>query len=312
LSRKAIFEKNTYAMSNILEINSLSKNYGSVKALQNVSFSVPEGSIYGLLGPNGSGKTTTLGIILDVLKASQGSFQWFGQPYSATVKRKIGAILETPNFYPYLSAYKNLQIVADIKKTSHSQIEEVLDLTGLAARQHSPFRSYSLGMKQRLALASALLGNPDVLVLDEPTNGLDPQGIADVRELILKVAAQGKTIIIASHLLDEIEKVCTHVAVLQKGNLKAEGAVSEILSQQDQVLVAVPNPENAINLLKNLPIINSVVADRDWIKLILKDGITSSEVNKALFENNIIASQIIVRKKSLESQFLEIVNSPKR
>jgi ABC-2 type transport system ATP-binding protein len=298
-------------VSNILEINSLAKNYGPVKALQNVSFNVPEGSIYGLLGPNGSGKTTTLGIVLDVLSASAGSFQWFGQPYSAQVKRRIGAILETPNFYPYLSAYKNLQIVADIKKASHSQIEEVLDMTGLAARQNSPFRSFSLGMKQRLALASALLGNPDVLVLDEPTNGLDPQGIADVRELILKIAAQGKTILIASHLLDEVEKVCTHVAVLQKGILKAEGRVSDILAQQDQVLVAVPQPEIAKQLLQNSPYIESITTEREWLKLVLKNGFSSAEVNKTLFENGIIASQLVIRKKSLESQFLEIISETK-
>lgn len=295
-------------MSHILEINSLSKNYGGVKALQSLTLQVPEGSIYGLLGPNGSGKTTTLGIVLDVLNASAGNFQWFGQPYSGRVKRRIGAILETPNFYPYLSAYKNLQIVADIKKAGHARIEEVLDLTGLAARQHSPFHSFSLGMKQRLALASSLLGNPDVLVLDEPTNGLDPQGIADVRELILKIAAQGKTIIIASHLLDEIEKVCTHVAVLQKGVLKADGPVSDILAQQDQVLVAVPNPEAALTLLRNSPYIESMVQEREWLKLVLKSGFSSAEVNKTLFENGLVASQIVVRKKSLESQFLEIVN----
>jgi ABC-type multidrug transport system ATPase subunit len=299
-------------VSNILEINSLAKNYGPVKALQNVSFNVPEGSIYGLLGPNGSGKTTTLGIVLDVLSASAGTFQWFGQLYTVAVKRRIGAILETPNFYPYLSAYKNLQIVADIKKAPHSQIEEVLDMAGLAARQNSPFRSFSLGMKQRLALASALLGNPDVLVLDEPTNGLDPQGIADVRELIIKIAAQGKTILIASHLLDEVEKVCTHVAVLQKGVLKAEGRVSDILAQQDQVLVAVPQPETARQLLQNSPYIESITTEREWLRLVLKNGFNSAEINKILFENGIIASQIVVRKKSLESQFLEIINEPKR
>jgi ABC-type multidrug transport system ATPase subunit len=295
-------------LSNVLEIQDLSKNYGSLKALQHVTFNVPQGSIYGLLGPNGSGKTTTLGIVLDVLKADSGSFQWFGQPYSGTVKRRIGAILETPNFYPYLSAYKNLQITADVKQVPHSEISKVLEVTGLAARQNSPFRSFSLGMKQRLSLAAALLGNPEVLVLDEPTNGLDPQGIADVRELIRKIASQGKTIIIASHLLDEIEKVCTHVAVLQKGQLKAEGSVSEILAQQDQVMVVVPQPEHAISVLQTIPYIDSVKADREWLQLILKPGFSSAEVNKVLFENGITASQIMVRKKSLESQFLEIVN----
>ncbi|KAA9326009.1 ABC transporter ATP-binding protein [Adhaeribacter soli] len=295
-------------MANVLEIQGLSKNYGSVTALQNLSLQVPQGSIYGLLGPNGSGKTTTLGIVLDVLKASAGTFQWFGQPYTGTVKRSIGAILETPNFYPYLSAYKNLQIAADIKKAPHSDIPQVLEMTGLAARQNSPFRTFSLGMKQRLALASALLGNPEVLVLDEPTNGLDPQGIADVRNLIRNIAAQGKTIILASHLLDEVEKVCTHVAVLQKGILKAEGNVSNILAQQDQVLITVPQPEKALSLLQNLPFVESIKTEREWLQLVLKNGYSSTDINKTLFENGIVASQIMVRKKSLESQFLEIVN----
>ena len=294
-------------MANVLEIQGLSKNYGSVAALQNVSFSVPQGSIYGLLGPNGSGKTTTLGIVLDVLNASSGSFQWFGQPYSSASKRRIGAILETPNFYPYLSAYKNLQIVADIKKADHREIENVLEMTGLLQRRNSPFKSFSLGMKQRLALAASLLGNPEVLVLDEPTNGLDPQGIADVRELIRKIASEGKTIIIASHLLDEVEKVCTHVAVLQKGILKAAGPVSEILAQQDQVLVSVPQPEIALSLLKTLPFVENIIPEREWLKLTLKQGFSSADVNRSLFENNLIASQLVVRKKSLESQFLEIV-----
>jgi ABC-2 type transport system ATP-binding protein len=295
-------------LSNVLEIQGLSKNYGSVKALQNVSFSVPQGSIYGLLGPNGSGKTTTLGIVLDVLNANSGSFQWFGQPYSGDIKRRIGAILETPNFYPYLSAYKNLQIVADIKKVSHTEIDKVLEVTGLSQRRNSPFSSFSLGMKQRLSLASALLGNPEVLVLDEPTNGLDPQGIADVRELILNIASQGKPILIASHLLDEVEKVCTHVAVLQKGVLKAEGPVSEILASQDQVLVLIDEPEKALILLQGLQFIQSIKSDRGWLNLVLKNGGTSTDVNKALFGNGLVASQLVIRKKSLESQFLEIVN----
>ena len=295
-------------MSNILEIQGLSKNYGSVQALQKVSFSVPQGSIYGLLGPNGSGKTTTLGIVLDVLKSNAGTFQWFGQLYSAEIKRRIGAILETPNFYPYLSAYKNLQIAADIKKASYSEIDRVLEITGLSQRRNSPFSSFSLGMKQRLSLASALLGNPEVLVLDEPTNGLDPQGIADVRELIRKIAADGKTIIIASHLLDEIEKVCTHVAVLQKGVLKAAGSVSDILAQQDQVLIHVSEKDKALLLLQTLPFTEKIITERDWLNLTLKPGFSSIDVNKALFANNLIASQIMVRKKSLESQFLEIVN----
>ncbi|MBC7474435.1 MAG: ATP-binding cassette domain-containing protein, partial [Candidatus Sericytochromatia bacterium] len=200
-------------MVNILEINNLSKNYGKLKAVNSLSLTVQKGNIYGLLGPNGSGKTTTLGIVLGVINSSSGDFRWFNSDEKTKSRKKIGAILETPNFYTYLSAYKNLQIVADIKGVDYQRIDTVLKTVNLFERKKDNFAGYSLGMKQRLALASALLSDPDVLVLDEPTNGLDPQGIADIREIIQKTAREGKTIIIASHILDEIEKVCTHVAV---------------------------------------------------------------------------------------------------
>ncbi|WP_205703396.1 ABC transporter ATP-binding protein [Hymenobacter radiodurans] len=226
----------------ILEIENLSKSYGSTQALKGLNLTVEAGSVYGLLGPNGSGKTTTLGIALGVLQPSGGSVRWFGGQISSASKRRVGALLETPNFFPYLSARQNLQIAAEVKGADPSTIAEALEITGLAARQHDAFRGYSLGMKQRLALASTLLGRPEVLVLDEPTNGLDPQGIAEVRALVLRLAAEGKTIILASHLLDEIEKVCTHVAVLQRGELRAAGPVSDILAVADRVVLRLaPN-----------------------------------------------------------------------
>jgi ABC-type multidrug transport system ATPase subunit len=204
-------------MPKVLEINNLSKNYGRIKAVDQASFSVEKGQVFGILGPNGSGKTTTLGIILDVIQPSEGSYQWFEEPNSHQQRKKIGSILETPNFYPYLSAVNNLKIVADIKGIDYSDIERVLKVTNLVDRKDDKFKTYSLGMKQRMSIASALLGDPEVLVLDEPTNGLDPQGIAEVRNLIIELGNQGKTIILASHLLDEVEKVCTHAAVLKKG-----------------------------------------------------------------------------------------------
>lgn len=296
-------------MTPILEISSLSKQYGPVQALNQVSFSVEAGSIYGLLGPNGSGKTTTLGIVLDVLHPTAGTFRWFGELPSHRTKRRIGAILETPNFYPYLSAYQNLQVAADVKGVSHSAINPVLETVGLLNRKNSAFKSFSLGMKQRLALASALLNNPEVLVLDEPTNGLDPQGIAEVRELILQIAAQGKTIIIASHLLDEIEKVCTHVAVLQAGKLRAEGPVDAILAKDDQVLITTDNQPKALAILQQLPV-TLIKTDRDQISMSLQNGFTSIDLNRAFFENGLVLSQLTVKKKSLESQFLQITNTP--
>ena len=297
-------------MAAVLEINHLAKKYHAVQALDDLSISVEEGSVYGLLGPNGSGKTTTLGIVLDVIRPSGGSFRWFGRELSKESKKRIGALLETPNFYPYLSGRQNLQIAAEVKGAEKREIKQVLELVGLEKRADSAFKGYSLGMKQRLALASALLGNPQVLVLDEPTNGLDPQGIAEVRELILRIAAESKTILIASHLLDEVEKVCTHVAVLRNGRLQAEGRVDAILSAQDQVLVYAPDLTKALEQLRHFPQVLSVNPVKDHLQLTLQENFSSADLNQALMERGVVLSQLIVRKKSLESQFLEIINMP--
>ena len=294
-------------MADILEINNLSKRYGGIQAVDRLSIRVERGSIYGLLGPNGSGKTTTLGMVLDVIRPDAGSFTWFGQPVSRDTKRRIGALLETPNFYPYLTAQKNMEIVADIKGVGYSGIAPVLQLVGLEQRRQSSFKGFSLGMKQRLAIAAALLNNPEVLVLDEPTNGLDPEGIAEVRELVLKIATEGKTIILASHLLDEVEKVCTHVAVLTRGVLRAEGPVSTILSPKDQVMVGAPDTARVQEVLQQLPFVESFRQERDLVHLTLQDGYSSMDVNKAMFEAGVVLAQLTVRRKSLEAQFLEII-----
>lgn len=296
-------------MVNVLQIQNVSKRYPGVVALDNLTLEVNQGSIFGLLGPNGSGKTTTLGIVLGVLQATAGSFSWFGKALTSETKRRVGAILETPNFYPYLTAQQNLKIVADIKRISHHNIEPVLELVGLHARRHTTFKGFSLGMKQRLSLASALLGNPEVLILDEPTNGLDPEGIVEVRELIRKVAREGKTIIMASHLLDEVEKVCTHVAVLQKGQLRVTGPVSSILTQHDQVVISTEAPmrDKAYQFLKEAPQVQDIREEKEDFVLTLTNGVTSGELNKILFAHGIILSQLMVRKKSLETEFLDII-----
>ena len=168
----------------VLQIDHLSKNYGAIKALNNVSFAVPKGTVFGILGPNGSGKTTLLGIVMDILKATEGTFSWDGQTASNEVRKKIGTLLETPNFYHYMSAEDNLKIAASIKGRGMEDIDHVLRLVNLDQRKNSKFSTFSVGMKQRLAIASTLVGDPDVLVFDEPTNGLDPAGIAAIRELI--------------------------------------------------------------------------------------------------------------------------------
>ena len=294
-------------MTVVLDIQNLSKRYGSIQAVKGLSIKVAQGSIYGFLGPNGSGKTTTLGVVLDVIRPTSGSFTWFGQNITSSTKRRVGALLETPNFYPYLTARKNLEVVASIKGIASKNIAPVLQLVGLEQRKHTTFKGFSLGMKQRLAIASALLNNPEVLVLDEPTNGLDPEGIAEIRGLIRKIASEGKTIILASHLLDEVEKVCTHMAVLQGGVLLAEGSVSTILSAKDQVIISAPDMKRMLEVLRQLPFIASSQMEQDHARLTLQDGFSSADVNSAMFKAGVVLSQLTVRRKSLEAQFLEII-----
>ncbi|MBU3715117.1 MAG: ABC transporter ATP-binding protein [Ferruginibacter sp.] len=294
----------------VLQIKNISKNYFSVKALINVSFDVPKNSVFGILGPNGSGKTTLLGIITDVLKATSGDFLVFGDQPSGLQRKKIGTLLETPNFYHYLSAVQNLKIAASIKGVSEDEIDRVLELVDLTKRKNFPFSSYSLGMKQRLAIASALLGDPEVLILDEPTNGLDPVGIAEIRELIKRLAFQGKTIIMASHLLDEVEKVCTHVAILKKGELIIHGNVNEILINEDIVAVSSQDNQRLKNILIEFPGNTLVESDGSEVKVYLPDGTARlDEINRFCFDRGIILSMLQMRKKSLESKFFELTNN---
>ena len=293
----------------ILSIDNLSKDYGKIKALQNVSFSVPQGSVYGILGPNGSGKTTLLGIIMDVLKSSGGTYKLFGEIPDESHRRRIGTLLETPNFYHYLSAVQNLKITARIKQQSNDDIDRVLDIVDLSKRKDSAFSTYSLGMKQRLSIAAALLGNPEVLVFDEPTNGLDPVGIAEIRTLILKLAQQGKTIIMASHMLDEVEKVCTHVAILKYGQLITHGDVNEILVNEDIVEVSATNLENLKNILIQFPGNVNVYLKEHVVQVNFLPGTANLEaINKFCFERSVVLSHLQLKKKSLESKFLELTN----
>lgn len=294
---------------NVLSINNISKNYGKVTALRNVSFSVPRGSVFGILGPNGSGKTTLLGIIMDVLKATGGTYQLFDENPNNQLRKRIGTLLETPNFYHYLSAVQNLKITAGIKQRGENDIERVLEIVSLTNRKNSIFSTYSLGMKQRLAIAAALLGDPEVLVLDEPTNGLDPVGIAEIRELIRLLASQGKTIIMASHMLDEVEKVCSHVAILKYGELITFGNVDEIFINDDIVEVASSDIEQLKDALKLMPGNLKVEIKGNIVQITFPVGTANLEnVNQFCFEKGIVLSQLQIRKKSLESKFMELTN----
>lgn len=289
----------------ILTIENLSKNYGKIKAVQNLNLRIEAGEIYGILGPNGSGKTTTLGMILDVIRPSSGSFSWFGEGANAQLRKRIGAILETPNFYPYMNAIKNLKIVAEIKGVPASKIPEVLEIVGLSERATSAFKTFSLGMKQRLAIAASLLGDPEVLIFDEPTNGLDPQGIVDVRELLIKIGAEGKTILLASHIIDEVEKVCTHAAIIKNGVLLASGSVVDLLSTDPVFELQAEDLQGLQALLEQAPWTRQVQRDHQILQLQLKEQINAAEINRYLFEQGVVLTHLLERKKSLESEFLE-------
>lgn len=298
----------------VLTTNALSKNYKIVQALNQVTINVPKGAVYGILGPNGSGKTTLLGIVMDVLNATSGSYLWNGQEGSQENRKRIGTLLETPNFYPYLSAERNLQIAAGIKGYDHSDIPRVLKIVNLYERKDSPFSSYSLGMKQRLAIASALLGDPEVLVFDEPTNGLDPAGIAEIRQLILQLHTAGKTIIMASHILDEVEKVCTHVTIIQKGNIKASGTVAEVLHTGEvQTTTLIEIGAKGLTELQSkipaMPGFQNLELKNDYLLLYCDAGTTAESINQFCFENGIVLNYLSLKKKNLETRFLEITGT---
>jgi ABC-type multidrug transport system ATPase subunit len=296
-------------LSSILSIQQISKSYGPIQALKDVSFDVPQGCVFGVLGPNGSGKTTLLGILLDVLLANTGSYSWFGGMQAHLARQQIGSLLETPNFYHYLSAYDNLEITAAIRQKGKDDRLKVLQQVGLLERKDSKFQTYSLGMKQRLAIGAALLGNPKVLVLDEPTNGLDPAGIAEIRELIRKLNREGITIIIASHLLDEIEKVCTHVAILKKGTLLLDGPVDKVLLSEDQVEVSAADMAGLQQALQTMNGIKKMKLSDNTLQLICDKGIETQQVNEFCIGKGIVLSHLLLRKRSLESKFMEITNN---
>lgn len=299
-------------MEIILSIKNISKRYGSIQALRDVSFEIYKGNVYGILGPNGSGKSTTLGIVLNVVNKTSGEYSWFGgtmQTHEAL--KKVGAIIERPNFYPYMTAKENLELVCKIKGINYAKVNEKLELVGLIDRQNSKFSTFSLGMKQRLAIASALLNDPEILILDEPTNGLDPQGIHQIRDIIKQIAAKGTTILLASHLLDEVEKVCTHALVLRKGEILYSGLVDGMSTNEGFFEVQADDIENLILVLKTHPAVKSVVNEEGKVLVYLKNDLEAKELNQFLFEKNIVLSHLVKRKNSLEEQFLELTNNTK-
>lgn len=296
-------------MSTILRLNNLTKKFGPVTAVKDLSFSIEKGNVYGILGPNGSGKSTTLGIVLNVVNKTSGDFQWFdGTQSTHEALKKVGAIIERPNFYPYMTAAQNLELVCKIKNVVPDRIDEKLELVGLLDRRNSKFRTFSLGMKQRLAIGSALLNDPEILILDEPTNGLDPQGIHQIREIITRIAASGTTILLASHLLDEVEKVCTHVVIIRKGEKLYSGPVDQMNASFGFFELRASNMEQLISLLSAHPAFGKVVQNGETITAFLEEPLEPEALNTYLFENGLTLSQLVKRKESLEEQFLLLTN----
>ena len=298
-------------METILKITNLNKIFNKhLHAVKNVSFEIKKGNVYGILGPNGSGKSTTLGIVLNVVNKTSGDFEWFGgKSNTHDALKKVGAIIERPNFYPYMTAKENLELVCKIKGTPLSKVDEKLELVGLLERKNDKFRTYSLGMKQRLAIASALLNDPEILILDEPTNGLDPQGIRQIRDIIRIIASQGTTILLASHLLDEVEKVCSHVVVLRKGEMLYQGSVHDMIENNSFFELKSDDKEQLKLALQNHPSVEKIEEEEGKVLVYLKQDIAAKELNSYLFEQKIVLEHLVKRKNSLEEQFLELTKN---
>jgi ABC-2 type transport system ATP-binding protein len=298
-------------LETILTIQNLNKIYSrKVHAVKNLSFEIKKGNVYGILGPNGSGKSTTLGITLNVVNKTSGDYKWFdGAMETHEALKKVGAIIERPNFYPYMTAEENLKLVCKIKNIPYQKVEEKLDLVGLLDRKDSKFSTFSLGMKQRLAIASALLNDPEILILDEPTNGLDPQGIRQIRDLIRIIASQGTTILLASHLLDEVEKVCSHVVVLRKGEMLYQGSVEGMLSSEGFFELQADDMQLLETTLAKHLSVDKIVTEEGKLLVYLKEALDAKEINLYLHQNNIVLNHLVKRKNSLEEQFLQLTNN---
>ncbi|ASV29090.1 ABC transporter ATP-binding protein [Maribacter cobaltidurans] len=297
-------------MSTILTVNNLTKKFGYLTAVKDLSFSIEKGNVYGILGPNGSGKSTTLGIVLNVVNKTSGDFYWFdGNTSTHEALKKVGAIIERPNFYPYMTAVQNLKLVCKIKEVDTDKIEEKLELVGLLDRKNSKFKTYSLGMKQRLAIASALLNDPEILILDEPTNGLDPQGIHQIREIIKKIASQGTTILLASHLLDEVEKVCSHVIILRKGEKLYSGLVDGMMATYGFFELKSDNMEKLAETLESNSKFGEIKHENGLVTAFLKEEMDAKSLNEALYKEGIVLSHLVKRKESLEEQFLTLTKN---
>lgn len=291
----------------VLRTEELTKRFGRILAVNKLNLEVYPGQVFGLLGPNGSGKTTTLGMLLGVVSKTSGSYSWFGQGEGYGLRKRIGAILEQPAFYPFISGLQNLKVIAEIKEVSNPNYDELIELVNLKGRERDNFKTYSLGMKQRLAIAGALIADPDILIFDEPTNGLDPQGIAEIRTIIRRISNMGKTIVLASHLLDEVQKVCTYFAVLRRGQLIHTGSVEEVLRQNNQIEISADELPPLRWALQDMNWYSEMREEEGKLLLTVRDGVSPAEVNRLMMDKGITLSHLTERRSNLEEQFLNIL-----
>ena len=293
--------------SPVVQTEGLTKKYGKIMAVDNLSLTVPRGHVFGLLGPNGSGKTTTMGMLLGLVRPTAGSFSLFGTHTNHQASlRRVGAIVETPTFYPYLTGRQNLAYFQGILgRETASELDDLLEQVSLADRADDRFHTYSLGMKQRLGLAYALLGDPELLFLDEPTNGMDPAGMAEIRELIRSLGTEDRTVFLSSHLLNEVEQVCDSVVILSKGKLIAQGSVAELLKGRGQIRLRTTDNAQAVTVLAALDWVEEARIDNGTV-FVTAPPERAAELSAALSRVEIYISEMTSGQDSLENYFLEI------
>jgi len=293
----------------ILRTTGLTKYFGTLGAVKNLNLELRKGEVFGFLGPNGAGKSTTVGMLLGLIAPTAGDIEIFGLKLNEnrwSILRRIGAIIEEPSFYPYLSGWDNLEAISiAIGDVSKAKIKEVLERVNLFDRSRDRYQTYSMGMKQRLGIAAALLRDPELIILDEPTNGLDPAGTKEIRDLIPQLAHENRAVFLCSHLLHEVELVCNRVAIIKKGTMIANAPVHELVTNGQVLQVKVDDLVGATEVLKNLPWVKSVKVENDYL-IIDAPKDSGAEVNKALAEKNIFASELANRVASLEDVFLEL------
>jgi ABC-2 type transport system ATP-binding protein len=286
----------------------LTKRYGSRLAVDNLDLDVRTGEIFGFLGPNGAGKTTTMRMLLGLIRPSAGEAKVLGMETGDqldAILMRTGAIIESPTFYPYLTGSDNLRVVARLAGAPNSRIDEVLSIVELTGASRQKFKKYSLGMKQRLAVASTLMHNPDLLILDEPANGLDPAGIVEMRGLMTRLKGEGKTIFVSSHVLHEIQQVCDRIAILNKGRIVAQGPVAQLLESRGRLRVGVSDPDKASQILHEVNWIPDVTREADSL-LVTVPPDRASDVNRALADHGIYAHELSIETASLEQYFLDM------